>query len=104
MIDCKYKKQKRIFINHRGNVIPCCHLNSEMMEWSAGKPTGSRFVDVLNDNGGELSINLDYNEIDEAMEGEVWDAIIESWNDVPLEKCYQTCKLKDQDIFEVELL
>lgn len=104
MIVCKYKNQNRIFINHRGNVIPCCYLNAEMLEYSAGRRLNSEFTDILNENGGELSVNMNYNTIREAMEGDTWADIVASWDNKPLTKCYVTCNLMDRDTFEDELL
>ena len=31
MIECKYGNQKRIFINHVGELIPCCYVNAESL-------------------------------------------------------------------------
>ena len=104
MIVCKYKTQNRVFINHRGNVIPCCYLNAEMLEYTAGREWNTGLTDILNENGGELSVNMKYNTIEEVMEGDTWSDIVASWDDKPLQKCYKTCNLKDRDTFEDELL
>ena len=103
-IECKYKKQNRIFINHMGNVIPCCHLNSEMLEYSAGRKENTKFTEILNNNGKELSVNIKYNDIDEVMEGDTWQDIVDSWTDEPISKCYKTCKKRNHDIFMKEKL
>ena len=103
-IVCKYKAQNRIFVNHRGNVIPCCHLNAEMLEYSAGREKNTKFTDILNKNEGEEAINLKNNEIKEVMNGKVWQSIADSWTDVPISKCWKTCKKRQHDIFVKESL
>ena len=30
-IDCKYIKQKRMYLNAKGRVWPCCHLQDEQV-------------------------------------------------------------------------
>jgi len=104
-IECKYKAQGRIFVNHMGNVIPCCHLNSEMLEYSVGRKENTMFTDILNENAGELSVNLKYNGIKEVMEGDVFNGIMDSWDtNKPVQKCLKTCKKKKHDIFVKEIL
>jgi MoaA/NifB/PqqE/SkfB family radical SAM enzyme len=98
-IECKYAAQNRIFVNHMGNVIPCCHLNSEMLEYSAGRKEHTKFTDILNDNAGELATNLKYNSVHDVLEGDVFNDIKESWTNTPVQKCYKTCKKKKHDIF-----
>ena len=80
-IDCKYLAQQRIFVNHMGNVIPCCHLNSETLEWAAGRNNLTSYGDMLNDEGGKLAINLEYNTLEEIVEGDVFNNIVDSWNE-----------------------
>ena len=103
-IQCKYKAQNRIFVNHMGNVIPCCHLNSEMLEYAVGREENTKFTKILNDNQGELAVNLKYNEIQEVMEGDVWQGIVDAWTDEPISKCYTTCKKMVHDTFIQEKL
>lgn len=103
-IDCKYLAQQRIFVNHMGNVIPCCHLNSETLEWAAGRNNLTSYGDMLNDEGGKLAINLEYNTLEEIVEGDVFNNIVDSWKDFSIPKCYQTCKKKKHDKFIKERL
>ena len=98
-IECKYLAQKRIFVNHSGNVIPCCNLNSETLEWTAGRENTTRYGDVLNEAGGKLAINLEYNALEDIIEGDVFEEIVDSWKDLSIPKCYQTCKKKKHDKF-----
>lgn len=104
-VECKYAAQKRIFINHHGNVIPCCHLNSEMLEYTAGRKENTQFTDILNSNGGSLSVNLKYNDIEDVIEGDTFNDIIDSWkSDTPLTKCFKTCKKRQHDKFIKETI
>ncbi len=103
-VQCKYQNQNRIFVNHRGNVIPCCHLNAEMLEYSAGREKNTKFTKILNSNAGEEAINLKNNEIKDVMNGKVWNSIVDSWTNEPISKCWKTCKKRQHDIFVKESL
>ena len=103
-IDCKYLKQQRIFINHNGNVIPCCHLNSEMLEWNVGRNNITRFGEIVNQNMGVMATNLEYNDLDEIIEGDFFQDIVDSWKDLEIPKCVATCKKKNHDTFIKEKL
>ena len=48
--------------------------------------------------------NLKYNEIQEVMEGDVWQGIVDAWTDEPISKCYKTCKKMVHDTFIQEKL
>ena len=104
-ISCKYKDQKRIFINHTGNVIPCCHLNSKMLEYNASGIIKDNFEQLLNDHNYKKTINLNEVDIDEAISSNIWNDIISSWNtDSPLPRCEQVCKKLKRDKFIKESL
>ena len=104
-ISCKYKDQKRIFINHTGNVIPCCHLNSKMLEYNASGIIKDNFEQLLNDHNYKKTINLNEVDIDEAISSNIWNNIISSWNtDSPLPRCEQVCKKLKRDKFIKESL
>ena len=103
-VQCKYEAQNRIFVNHRGNVIPCCHLNAEMLEYSAGREKNTKFTEILNENQGEEAVNLKNHEIKEVMNGEVWKSIADSWSNEPISKCWKTCKKRQHDTFVKESL
>jgi len=99
-ISCKYGNQKRIFINHRGNVIPCCHLNSKMMEYDATGIIKDDFEQLLEDNNYRDTINLNKVGIAEAIDSDVWQGITNSWgSDKPLKRCMQVCKQMKRDTF-----
>ena len=48
---------------------------------------------------GVLSNNLKYNTVSEVLNGELFKYSSDTWNDDPVEKCWQTCKQKKRDIF-----
>ena len=99
-ISCKYAKQKRIFVNHMGNIIPCCHLNSKMLEFSVTNEEKDKFEKILNDNDYMNDINIANTTIDDALNGRVFNSIIESWNDnTKIPKCWNTCKQNNRDKF-----
>jgi len=99
-ISCKYANQKRIFINHMGNIIPCCHLNSKMLEFSVTNKEKDKFEKILNDNDYMNDINISNTTIDDALGGKVFNSIIESWNDeTKIPKCWHTCKQNNRDRF-----
>ena len=104
-IQCKYGKQKRIFVNHMGNVIPCCHLNSKMLEYPVSHAKHDRFEDSLEKYDYMNDINLYNVSIEDAITGKVWTDIKESWtDDDKIDKCWKTCKQKRHDIFHKERL
>jgi MoaA/NifB/PqqE/SkfB family radical SAM enzyme len=74
-ISCKYSNQKRIFVNHMGNVIPCCHLNSKMLEFAVNPKQKDRFEEILVKQDYMNDINLANVSLDEAMNGKVWTEI-----------------------------
>ena len=97
MIKCKYGNQKRLFINHLGELIPCCYVNAEALNMGAGHPAKTLF--------GELNTKYDNSlhaqTIQEILDGPLFNGIIYSWNtDAPVEKCKKTCEKKERDIFE----
>jgi organic radical activating enzyme len=104
-ISCKYSNQKRIFVNHMGNVIPCCHLNSKMLEFSVTGEVKDRFEEILVEHDYMNDINLENVSIKEALKGKVFTDIIESWTgDNKIPKCLNTCKENKRDHFSKEEL
>lgn len=104
-VSCKYGNQKRIFINHTGNVIPCCHLNSKMMEYNVTGEVKDQFEQLLLDNDYEQTINLNNVGIEAAINSSVWNGIVDSWDsDNPMPRCMQVCKQMKQDKFIKEEL
>lgn len=104
-ISCKYKDQNRIFINHTGNIIPCCHLNSKMLEYNTSGIIKDNFEQLLNDHDYKNTINLNEVGINEAISSNIWNEIIGSWNtNSPLPRCEQVCKKLKRDKFIKESL
>lgn len=104
-ISCKYGNQKRIFVNHMGNVIPCCHLNSKMLEYPVSQEHKDLFEDILQDNDYMTDINLKNVSIEQAINGKVWNQIKDSWtSDNRIPRCEQVCKQNKRDIFIKETL
>jgi len=104
-ISCKYSNQKRIFVNHMGNVIPCCHLNSKMLEFAVNPKPKDRFEEILVEEDYMNDINLANVSLDEAMNGKVWTEIQNSWTaDNRISKCVSTCKENNRDKFIKEKL
>ncbi len=98
-IICKYKNQKRIFLSHTGALLPCCFFNSEYLQDYAGHVVETRFMKKLTDLGGPLEVNLRYNTPEEVMSGELYNSVVESWKNSPMERCWNTCKRAKQDVF-----
>jgi len=99
-VSCKYGNQKRIFINHMGNVIPCCHLNSKMLEYSASEEHKDEFESLLKNNDYMQTINLKHATIEDAIHSDIWQGIQNSWDsDQPIPRCMQVCKQMKRDTF-----
>jgi hypothetical protein len=96
MIDCKYGNQNRLFINHLGELIPCCYVNAEAVNMAAGQLPKTKFGKL-----NKLYNNSLYEQtIDEIINGALFTEIKESWNtNEPVEKCKKTCIIKDRDKF-----
>ena len=104
-ISCKYANQKRIFVNHMGNVIPCCHLNAKMLEYPVSRKHKDKFEDILEQQDYMSDINLTNVSVDQAINGKVWTDIKESWtSDNRIPRCEQVCKENKRDKFIKEQL
>jgi MoaA/NifB/PqqE/SkfB family radical SAM enzyme len=104
-ISCKYGNQKRIFVNHMGNVIPCCHLNSQMLEYAVTNEKKDLFEKILEENDYIKDINLSNVSLSEALNGKIFSSIINSWgSDNIIPKCWKTCKKNNIDKFIKEKL
>lgn len=104
-ISCKYSNQKRIFINHMGNIIPCCHLNSKMLEFAVSNNIKDLFEEILVKHDYMNTINISNVSIDDAMNSNVWNDIKNSWaSDKRISKCESTCKENRRDKFIKETL
>lgn len=105
VISCKYGNQKRIFINHMGNIIPCCHLNSKMLEYSVTHEKKDKFEELLENYNYKDTINIYNTSVNDAINSNIWSQIITLWNtESPVPRCNQVCKQKKRDIFIKEKL
>ena len=86
-------------MSHTGALLPCCFFNSEYLQDYAGHVVETRFMKKLNDLGGPLEVNLRYNTPEEVMSGELYNSVVESWKNNPMERCWNTCKRAKQDVF-----
>lgn len=92
-INCLYAKQKRIFVNHMGNVIPCCFLNAKTIQFYVSKDYKDKYEEIIADNAFELGMNLDYNSIEDIIEGDFFLDIASTWDSKnPIERCVRSCK------------
>lgn len=104
-VSCKYGNQKRIFINHMANVIPCCHLNSKMLEYSVSGIVKDQFEELLETHNYRATINMNAVDIETAINSPVWQGIVDSWDtDDPMPRCMQVCKQMKRDVFIKEEL
>jgi len=104
-ISCKYANQKRIFINHMGNVIPCCHYNSKMLEYSVTGKIKDQFEELLDAHDYTTTINLNAVTINQAINSDIWNEIMNSWKSSnPAPRCSQVCKQLKRDKFIKEQL
>ena len=104
-VSCKYANQKRIFINHAGNVIPCCHLNSKMLEYGVSNIIKDDFETLLSEQNYKDTINLKNASVEDAIHSDIWQGIVNSWDsDNPMPRCMQVCKQMKRDTFIKEEL
>ena len=81
--------------------MPCCFLNSEFLQSYAGGGLETRFTKKYEELT-LLSNNLKYNTFSEVNQGELFNFVIDSWKNKPIERCWTTCKQAKQDVFEDE--
>ena len=92
-------------IEPNGNVIPCCHLNSKMLEYSVTGQQKDRFELILENQDYMTDINLKNVSIEQAMNGKVWLDIQRSWKEEnKIKKCVTTCQMNKKDKFIKEKL
>jgi MoaA/NifB/PqqE/SkfB family radical SAM enzyme len=94
-IQCRYLKSGFLFINHLGDVIPCCYFNpTHLIDAANNKLHGDnlRYMQNWKEFGGELATNLRYNEILDVIEGDWFRDIALSWKSDPYSMCLNKCK------------
>ena len=76
-----------------------------MMEFNATGIVKDEFEQLLSDNKYLDTINLDNVGIEQAVNSDVWQGIINSWDsDNPMPRCMQVCKQMKRDTFIKEEL
>jgi len=99
-INCEYGGLNRVFVNHQGMLIPCCHLNSATMSYLNDREVTTPSRKLLDESQGELDLSLYYNSIGEILDGEFWTGVVESWSsDNPLPECVKNCKENNRTDF-----
>lgn len=94
-IQCRYLSNGYLFINHLGDVIPCCYFNPTHLIAHNDRrlnESGSKYIDNWKDFGGQLATNLKYNEIVDVIEGEWFTDMALSWRIDPHQLCLSKCK------------
>lgn len=96
-ISCRYLTNRSIFINHLGEVVPCCYVNVGHLGYSSGNGNTlnseyQRYIDYWKSQGGSLSTNLEHNEIVDVVEGDFFQEIVDSWKANPFEICINKCR------------
>ena len=86
-------------MSHTGALLPCCFFNSEYLQVYAGHEIETRFMEKYQELGGPLEVNLKYNNPDEVISGELYNSVVKSWDEKPMETCWYTCKQAKQDVF-----
>jgi MoaA/NifB/PqqE/SkfB family radical SAM enzyme len=99
-IDCVVKKEKSIYIDHRGDVYPCCWVGAVPYTWqntqdgaqSVRKEMYREHLELLNDLNGPESINAIFRPLKDIINDSRWQEI---WDKIWLEKrsivCARTC-------------
>lgn len=99
-IECAYGKQKRIFLGHTGEVLPCCHFNSETLKMNLINTPSTNYGKLYEKHGKTLSTNLKFQHISEIIEGDLFKDVVKSWNETPLHKCEVTCRKRIRSTFD----
>jgi len=101
-IQCRYLNNGFLFINHLGDIIPCCYFNrSHLINAANSKLDGDnlRYIQNWKEFGGELATNLKYNEIVDVIEGDWFQNIALSWKSDPHAMCLSKCKKNNVHTF-----
>lgn len=83
-ISCKVLKEKSIYVNAKGQLIPCCWL-----DYNAMLPIHPSRIDML-DNGVKFH-SLKDKRLDEIFISKSFDIISNSWNSNPIRECSRQC-------------
>lgn len=99
-VSCRYLQSRRLFLNHKGYVIPCCHLNSDTLKLIYGREGNDDKYRLFWETEGKESINIHHNNFENILDSDYYHGIIESWTDEPFDRCVSTCAHKNHDEFE----
>lgn len=103
-IECRVKKEKSIFINHEGQLFPCCWTSWPYHAY--WHDYGSREIKkLIIQTGGSSKINAKKYPLKEIFEGEMFQTIINGvtpgCKGNPLNACGRTCKNFAESIEDV---
>ena len=76
-----YLQSRRLFLNHKGYVIPCCHLNSDTLKLIYGREGNDDKYRLFWETEGKESVNIHHNNFEKILDSDYYHGIIESWND-----------------------
>ncbi len=99
-LSCRYLQKKRLFLSHKGYLLPCCHLNSDTLKVMYGNYDADPQYALLWQTEGQENININKRNIPEILDSDYFHGIIDSWNTQPLSRCISTCSNKNYDILE----
>lgn len=103
VFQCPYEKQKRVQVNHHGEVVPCCyvgayHLEYKSAEYKFKNSRSQEYLQLYESFGKELCNSLHYNDIDEILEGDFFTYMENSFKKKPLLTCVDRCKKNRLDL------
>ena len=99
-LSCRYLQAKRLFLNHQGILLPCCHFHSDILKTIWGKWDHDTDLTLLWQSEGGEAVNIHNNSIPQILDGGFFSGITESWEDNPLTRCVNTCMSKNYDRLE----
>lgn len=96
-IKCRYGNEGKFFINHKGDIVPCCFVNHFHMKRYDKYPVeeiydGQDYIEMFERHGGTLATNMRYNQVEDVLQGDFFQSIKDAWNDTPIKRCSDRCK------------
>ena len=88
-INCKALREKSVYINAKGQIIPCCWL-----DYGAMIPIHPSRVDMKDRNVTFVSLND--SSIQEVFSDQSFDAVKNSWSGDPIRECKRQCGAVDK--------
>jgi MoaA/NifB/PqqE/SkfB family radical SAM enzyme len=99
-INCVVKRDKSVYIDHRGDVYPCCWVGAVPYTWQnttdgaqlVRKEMYQEHLNLVDYVGGSRSINALTNPLKDIIDNPLWQAVWEkSWEEKKLIVCARTC-------------